>query len=385
MKDTHVIMTAMPPTTGHRDLIEFACQYTHQIAPHGNVYVHLTACEDEPFIVERSNALAALCRGVKWCTPTLNVVTYPVDMAQTPEQWDGDESEFWSQWCGLIWGNEPSQADWWDSEDGTMMDGIIIGSETYCQKFADHLGWEFVPYDMGRDINSTSASYVRGDLTWSYGWSRIVPEFRSQVNQNFVFFGAESVGKTSISKKLASWNSDYTWYPEWARPYLEHIGRDLTPEKMDTIANAQFAIDKIAHSSAQLATLQDTDIYSTIGYYRLYEDLQTDLYRELETKLALDASWRKFHNKDKPDWLPTTTYIVLQQDHVPFEADPLRYGGIKRETTDQYWIDILEEFGLNYVVCPPGDKEETFWWCSHLIDSIFEERFAPLRDYKRRS
>lgn len=42
-------------------------------------------------------------------------------------------------------------------------------------------------------------------------------------------------------------------------------------------------------------------------------------------------------------------YIVAPSN-IPFEPDPLRYGGDVRELPDTYWISLLEEFSLPYVV-----------------------------------
>jgi hypothetical protein len=36
----------------------------------------------------------------------------------------------------------------------------------------------------------------------------------------------------------------------------------------------------------------------------------------------------------------------------------LRYGGDKREASDEYWISICQNFGLNYVVLDESDREE---------------------------
>ena len=36
--------------------------------------------------------------------------------------------------------------------------------------------------------------------------------------------------------------------------------------------------------------------------------------------------------------------------NIPFEPDPLRYGGGVRETTDAFWIDFAERYALSFRV-----------------------------------
>ena len=44
---------------------------------------------------------------------------------------------------------------------------------------------------------------------------------------------------------------------------------------------------------------------------------------------------------------PSDLYIVMNSG-IPFTPDKLRYGGTVRESTDEFWINILKEFGRPY-------------------------------------
>lgn len=393
MTDVHVIMTALPPTTGHADLIRFANAYARDNG--GDVYVHLTICRDEPFINERVFALDEFINNhlnTDYTSSTeVNLVTdyYDVDMPQTPEEYDGNELEFWDMWCEFLFYSEWSEM--WTGEYASPH-SVIIGSEKYCQNLADCMGWDFVEYDMDRSSNSIRATVVR-ESPLIYMPKFALPEFISGVNHRFVFIGAESVGKTTVSKSVAKYIMHAKWYAEWARPYLERTGSHLDNQKMDMIARAQTAIDRVVKGSSDLISIQDTDIMATIGYYRLYDELHTDLYRDIESQQQLLSS---MYHMTKGETLgggapkrfsvaKNATYIVLQQDHVPFEVDPLRYGGSVRETEDQYWIDLLEEFNKDYVVCPALDIAGTIEWCENLIYSKMRAKLAPMSTYQRRS
>jgi hypothetical protein len=59
--------------------------------------------------------------------------------------------------------------------------------------------------------------------------------------------------------------------PEWAREYLETVGPEVTQEKMRDIVEGQYALQKTAANLYNKPfVFQDTDLYSTLGYHRLW-------------------------------------------------------------------------------------------------------------------
>lgn len=48
---------------------------------------------------------------------------------------------------------------------------------------------------------------------------------------------------------------------------------------------------------------------------------------------------------------------IITKSNIPFEEDPIRYGGDKRESPDEFWIGIAEKYDLNYVVLSGSDFE----------------------------
>lgn len=97
-------------------------------------------------------------------------------------------------------------------------------------------------------------------------------------------------------------------------------------------------------------------IQAKIGYGRIYDgvDYGKELFR------------------------PADLYIVMN-DEIPFEEDALRYGGKVRESTKQFWIDLLEEYKCKYYVVKgvtPGEQHEE-------ILGLLEPMFQPIRDFVR--
>ena len=109
------------------------------------------------------------------------------------------------------------------------------------------------------------------------------------------------------------------------------------------------------------------NIFSTLGYYRLWgggTDRDIDLCEYLAKQLKSD-------------------FYIVMNDGIPFEADPLRYGGDKRESGMQYWIDLLEEFKLPYYVVPNTSKHmQTNYACNAVI-GFFDDQHKHIREYVR--
>ena len=247
-----VLMTALVPTTGHEDLIRFASNY---VGPGGRVYVFVSSRSFEPVDwYERTNVLLDFIDSEKlW---GVSIVSHEDDEApQNPK--DGSDKEFWDYWKQII-------LDEIDVHKGD----VVIASETYGQTLADHMGLQFVPYDVQRQMNGTKGTTARRNPRKC--WLQFSRGFQLRHQQRFVMFGQESVGKTTIAKRVSIQSILTKWVPEYARGYLETVGSELTQEKMATIARGQNAVEKaFADKAGYHSVFFDTDLLSTIGYYRI--------------------------------------------------------------------------------------------------------------------
>jgi hypothetical protein len=70
-------------------------------------------------------------------------------------------------------------------------------------------------------------------------------------------------------------------------------------------------------------------------------------------------------------------------DSIPFEPDPLRYGDGKRESTKQFWIDLLQEYDCNFVIVSPGTHEAHANFCRGVINAFIDDEFKDLRNFQR--
>jgi NadR type nicotinamide-nucleotide adenylyltransferase len=296
-------MTAMPPTVGHLALIQYARSLTTQ------VIVIVNTQPDEPMADERYWSIVEATRHMH----NISVQRIHQTLPQEPEGQEG----FWD-----MWGDFLRRFGFWDGD-------YIVASELYGVRLAQEVNGIFMPYDIERSIRYTKGTLVREDYR-AY-WYDILPEFRKYLQKRVTIFGAESCGKTTTSRTLAKVMPNTNWYFEWARPYLEAVGAEVTVEKMVRIYSGQEALQRVAREDVSSEfTIFDTDLFSTIGYWEMYspDSVPPSIYinaRELKSDL----------------------YIILASN-IPFEEDQLRYGGTERESTDQYWIDLCERENLPY-------------------------------------
>jgi HTH-type transcriptional repressor of NAD biosynthesis genes len=311
-------MTAMPPTTGHFQLVQFASR----LAENGVVVVLCTQ-PHEPFSNERAMALRQAIKdhGLKRVTVRHYAKTLPQD-PKTPG--------FWGLWRTLL------------VRFGIEKGDYIVASEPYGKKVAEVTGTQFFPYDIARTLNSVKATPVR-EAPLSH-FADILPEFRPNIRTRVTIFGAESTGKTTLSRQLAMALGGQ-WLFEYARSYLEQTVNEITIQSMTAIWKGQRALQEQADDLTDSPyVIQDTDLFSTIGYWQ---------FPHWESRIGSCPS----RLIDDAKRLQSDLYIVTKSN-IPFEIDPLRYGGDKREGSDEYWINVCRQYALPFIILSGQHRED---------------------------
>lgn len=341
-------MTALVPTVGHLALIRFAANL---VGFSGYVDVVVSGRSFEPVPLKtRIDALHEDTRAIERETgANIWINKHEDDNApqnpSTPEEWD-----YWKQICR-------------NQADGTFHD-YVVASEPYGKKMADLLECEFVPFDIDRDLVPVKGSDVRENI--QYRFDQIIPAMQKHLRQKVTIFGSESCGKTSTTLDLAMvYGAPHT--KEFARPYLEAMeDKTITEDKMATIVRGQYALMRAAEDTGKWLTFHDTDLLSTIGYYRIFG-----------TPPGEDTFIETRFKRTKSD-----LYIVLDTN-IPFEPDPLRYGGDVRESDTQFWIDLLNEYDCNYYVVQSHDRTKRMLEAISVIDDHMINVFQPIMDFVR--
>jgi len=311
-------MTAMPPTTGHLQLVQFA----NRLAENG-VVVLLCTQPHEPFPVERARAFKAAIRdhGLRHVT----VRHYAKALPQDPSS-----PGFWDIWRDLL------------KLSGVTRGDYIVASEAYGKKVAEITGTQFFPYDIERSLNPTKATPIREEPLEHF--ADILPEFRPYLRTRVTIFGAESTGKTTLSRELATALGGQ-WLFEYARPYLEQTVNEITVRSMTAIWKGQRALQEQADDLTDSPyVIQDTDLFSTVGYWQ---------FPHWQSRIGSCPGGLV----DDAKRLQSDLYIVTRSN-IPFETDPLRYGGDRREGSDEYWTHICQQYELPFIVLDESRRED---------------------------
>ncbi|MFA7408271.1 MAG: AAA family ATPase [Anaerolineaceae bacterium] len=329
-----ILMTALVPTVGHQYLVEmaqFGCE---------KLTVIICGRSHEP-VPGLQRILAFKRQFDRDDYPWIKFVLHEDnDAPQNPP--DGDQSGFWDYWKAVV-----------EKHVEGAVDAVFV-SEPYGKYLADVLDADFLPIDVNRNVFPVKGERARSEIRRLDGrvGSKIMPGFRPFLQRNVTLFGQESVGKTTLTRKLADY---YFWQesPEWARQYLENTGLPVNEVTMRNIlfsqTNQQHAIRNMTD---KLVTVRDTDLISTYGYYKL---MMRDgrLPYNMKFLEEIKAGVRIHQENFKND-----IHVLLNPKGFPFVPDPLRYGGDKRETDIQYWRDILEEFGIaDYIEVDARDMD----------------------------
>lgn len=123
--------------------------------------------------------------------------------------------------------------------------------------------------------------------------------------RKIVIIGPESTGKSTLSEQLAG-HYRSSWAPEYARKYLETLGRPYVQEDLRVIAEGQLRMEQEAlqNSNGRLVFF-DTDLHVIrIWSEHKYRDCDPWILRQL----ALN---------------PVDQYLLTQVD-IPWQQDPQR-------------------------------------------------------------
>ena len=317
MTTTFVLMTAMPPTRGHLNLVRFAASLGQ------HTVVLLCTQPSEPMRYERYFSMFEAIKHDRLYDVELR--NYHKELPQDP-----DTEGFWTIWQSIL------------REHGAQPNDTFVSSEPYGQKLAELLGGVFIPYDPGRELLYTKATDVREHTLANF--DMMIPEFQGRMRTKVTVFGAESTGKTTLSQDMAEFLPGH-WLYEWARPYLETVGPEITVASMTAIWRGQAAAQRhMEFFTGKPFLVQDTDLYSTIGYWE--QPHWREALGPVPQGLLKDAEELK------------SDLYVITKSNIDFERDPLRYGGDHRESPDEYWVDVAERYGLKYRLIDPSKHNE---------------------------
>jgi NadR type nicotinamide-nucleotide adenylyltransferase len=155
--------------------------------------------------------------------------------------------------------------------------------------------------------------------------------------KNIVLTGPESSGKTTLARRLAELHGT-AWVPEYAREYLENLGRPYEESDLLEIARGQLEREERAKAKAEKFLFCDTGmlvlkVWSEVKYGNCHpwilEQLQSGRY----------------------------DFFLLCAPDIPWEPDPLRENPDGRHFLYGIYKKELKRLSLPFVEVS-GDVEE---------------------------
>lgn len=155
--------------------------------------------------------------------------------------------------------------------------------------------------------------------------------------KRIAIIGPESTGKSTLSEDLARHFSS-VWVPEYAREYLENLGRDYAESDLLEIAKGQVALeDKRAEEANGLLFCDTTLVVVKVWSEHKYGRCHPWILKEAE---------RRFYD-----------YFLLTDIDMPWEPDPLREHPHMREYFFNVYRNYLEGNRFPYLKVV-GNRQE---------------------------
>jgi NadR type nicotinamide-nucleotide adenylyltransferase len=162
---------------------------------------------------------------------------------------------------------------------------------------------------------------------------------QNQKQIKIVVLGGESTGKSTLSSQLAS-HFKKRWVPEYARAFLENLGRPYTESDLLTIAKGQLELEDDLAIKATNILICDTDLHVVkVWSEYAYQRCDPFILNEIE---------HRFYD----------IYIITAPD-FPWQPDPLReHPEIElRYYFFQLYCDLIAAKSIPYIIVRGNEKE----------------------------
>lgn len=308
-----VIGKFLPLHQGHAHLLRVAQSLSQRL--------HVVVCS----LVDEPIPGALRVRWVEELFPSAVVHHLDKELPTCPEE----HAQFWDLWQGALTDILPEPI------------GSVFASEAYGARLADELGAVFHPVDLERAAVPISGTEIRSRPLDH--WRHLPEPVRAHYVRRICVFGPESVGKTTLARRLAE-HLDTVCVPEYARTYLEQRGGELQEHDLVAIARGQKALEDSLARQANKFLVMDTDALSTtLWAKKLYgrcdptiEQLARARFADLYLLCDVDVPWVK----EVVRYLPEGRTEFFDQFETELRQRQLAYHVIRGSWEERWKVAI---------------------------------------------
>lgn len=331
-KNGLVLGKMYPFTLGHKYLIDTAienCEKVHVIISHNKT-------QSIPGEVRYESIK-------KTYQDNANVAVYQFDDTGLPQH-DYECSsldKFYSYWIPQIY-NLVKELD------------VVFTSEDYGESFARYLGVEHYLVDKERVKIPTSGTAVRNNPFDQ--WDFLTKEAKPFFVKRIAIMGPESVGKSTMTKNLASY-FETNFVEEYGRLVYESNGNKVGLEDFIPISEGRQSLEDWLIKRSNKLLFCDTEDITTLLFVSMY--CKEDNYKEVEDQLEVKIANSK----------PYDLYLLLKPDCEAIQDGTRNF----LEERQQHYDRIKSELSArryNYVEVG-GDWKERFDECVKIVKNNF--------------
>jgi HTH-type transcriptional repressor of NAD biosynthesis genes len=318
----------MPPQNGHLYLIDTAASQCKTL--------HVMVCSDETQPIPGELRYKWL-REIYKNQPNIRIIWCKDPNPQYPNECDTVDNFYKKYWVPSVY-KRIRKLD------------VVFTSEEYGDEFGRYLGVPHVQVDQPRSHYAVSATNIRTDpyTNWKYIPRVVRPYYTKKV----VVMGPESVGKSTLIKKLAVHYDTY-YVEEYGRTYTEISGtHSFTNQDFINIAEGHIELIDKAVNKGEKVIFIDTEAMVTKIFGEMYLGNEFD-----PTEL------NKIIKKQKFD-----LYLLLDID-VPWVDDGTRDFPHKRTEHFERIKKELADNNIPYVLIS-GDYTERFEKAVKEVDKL---------------
>jgi len=312
----------LPPTLGHRYLIDFARSWCPDLT------VIVGSLEQEPIPGDQR---------VHWMRELFPAVSI-MHLTDENPQYPHEHPDFWQIWHDSICRLLPCGPD------------FVFASEEYGFKLAEILGARYIPVDTVRELVPVSATQVREQpmTHWAYLPDCVRPWFLRRI----CIIGPESTGKSTLARQLAR-KYDTVWVSEYARACIDAHQGQVDAAMFPLFVKGQAASEEALARQANRLLICDTDTFTTALYHELYIGDRPEWIMEEAEKRSYDL------------------YLLASPKGTPYIADNQRQHRDSRQWFFDQCIGWLDERKASYQILE-GAWDQRFRQACQAADGLLK-------------